>query len=464
MLTVKTITSATTGRWLSDGIARGAGALLFRKTAKGTIPIYFRYTRPDGSRDTLAIGVFDELGRNGMTLAEARAKAGELSKLYQSGERDIRAHLEDEARLRETSRETRKALEETRKAEDEARAKNTLNALFSVYVASLERAGKTASSKAAATAFRNHVLGPFPEVATTLANEVTPHQIATLIRRVREAGKNRMAGVLRSYLSAAFTAAMRAPYDSSLPDSFVPFRVVGNPVEVIPTIPVHAGDRTLSREELRRYVTALTLRRTPEGLIGNGPAIALVGNGPAIALVDRCLLLALLSGGQRIAQLLRVTEQDWNSDANILRLWDGKGRRTSAREHLLPVGPWAVDVIESLLPALRSVERMEDADAAPRLLFTSRMGAPVSPSTPGKRVSEIAEQLNGAPFTVRDIRRTVETMLARMGVSRDIRAQLLSHGLAGVQNRHYDRHEYLDEKRAVLERWEEEVRKIVREG
>ncbi|NCC26527.1 MAG: hypothetical protein EOM25_15205, partial [Deltaproteobacteria bacterium] len=286
-------------------------------------------------------------------------------------------------------------------------------------------------------------------------------------------------------LSAAFTAAMRAPYDSSLPDSFVLFRVMGNPVEVIPTIPVHAGHRTLSRDELRRYVTALTLRWTP-------------GSGwTPEGLVDRCLLLALLSGGQRIAQLLRVTEQDWNSDANILRLWDGKGRRTSAREHLLPVGPWAAyggyhrEVIESLLPALsvpaggghrrrtaiseaglrmrqrsveRSVERMEDAGAAPRLLFTSRMGAPVSPSTPGKRVSEIAEQLKGAPFTVRDIRRTVETMLARMGVSRDIRAQLLSHGLAGVQNRHYDRYEYLDEKRAVLARWEEEVVKIVRDG
>ena len=36
-------------------------------------------------------------------------------------------------------------------------------------------------------------------------------------------------------------------------------------------------------------------------------------------------------------------------------------------------------------------------------------------------------------------------------MSRDIRSQVQSHGLGGVQQRHYDRHEYFDEKRATLE-------------
>jgi hypothetical protein len=44
-------------------------------------------------------------------------------------------------------------------------------------------------------------------------------------------------------------------------------------------------------------------------------------------------------------------------------------------------------------------------------------------------------------------------MLAAMGVTRDVRAQLLSHGLGGVQQVHYDRHSYMDEKRDALERW-----------
>jgi len=55
------------------------------------------------------------------------------------------------------------------------------------------------------------------------------------------------------------------------------------------------------------------------------------------------------------------------------------------------------------------------------------------------------------PFQLRDIRRTVETMLAGLRTTKDVRGQLQSHGLNGVQQRHYDMHEYLEEKRAALQ-------------
>ena len=34
-----------------------------------------------------------------------------------------------------------------------------------------------------------------------------------------------------------------------------------------------------------------------------------------------------------------------------------------------------------------------------------------------------------------------------------MRAQIQSHGLGGIQQRHYDRHDYMPEKRAALELW-----------
>jgi hypothetical protein len=37
------------------------------------------------------------------------------------------------------------------------------------------------------------------------------------------------------------------------------------------------------------------------------------------------------------------------------------------------------------------------------------------------------------------------------GVSREIRGQLQSHGLTGVQARHYDGHDYMPEKLQALE-------------
>lgn len=59
------------------------------------------------------------------------------------------------------------------------------------------------------------------------------------------------------------------------------------------------------------------------------------------------------------------------------------------------------------------------------------------------------------PFGLHDVRRTGETLLSKMGVSRDMKAQLLSHGMSGVQEKHYDRHDYMEEKRRALIRWQD---------
>jgi hypothetical protein len=40
--------------------------------------------------------------------------------------------------------------------------------------------------------------------------------------------------------------------------------------------------------------------------------------------------------------------------------------------------------------------------------------------------------------------------LAREGISREVRGHLQSHGLTGVQARHYDGHDYIPEKRQAL--------------
>ena len=53
-------------------------------------------------------------------------------------------------------------------------------------------------------------------------------------------------------------------------------------------------------------------------------------------------------------------------------------------------------------------------------------------------------------FTPGTIRATVETRLAAKGVPDEVLARLLSHGLGGVQARHYNAHHYDDEKRSAL--------------
>lgn len=126
-----------------------------------------------------------------------------------------------------------------------------------------------------------HVFGNHATLADIPASKISPQQIATIVRSVRESGKERTAGVLRSYLRAAYAMAIRAPFDSAVNSQLVAFNVELNPVDAIPAIPVRAGQRTLSQVELRGYLNSLN-----EGL-------------PDIA-----LKLAVVSGGQRMAQLL----------------------------------------------------------------------------------------------------------------------------------------------------------------
>ena len=76
-----------------------------------------------------------------------------------------------------------------------------------------------------------------------------------------------------------------------------------------------------------------------------------------------------------------------------------------------------------------------------------------------KAVAELREleeegvRVFSTPFTPKDIRRTVETTLASLGVSKEHRAQLLSHGRGDKIAQAYDKHNYLEEKRQALETW-----------
>ena len=183
-------------------------------------------------------------------------------------------------------------------------------------------------------------------------------------------------------------------------------------------------------------------------------------------LADQALKLALYAGGQRMAQLLRAKVSSYDAHTQTIRLWDGKGKRSTPREHLLPLAPKAAAIVRALI---ERAERLEQETAKKEgrepsfsnlWLFSSAGKTQLVETTPGKRAHAICEAMKCDAFDLRDIRRTCETMLAGVGISRDTRAQLLSHGLSGVQAAHYDRHTYTDEKRAALISWEQRLEEI----
>ena len=65
------------------------------------------------------------------------------------------------------------------------------------------------------------------------------------------------------------------------------------------------------------------------------------------------------------------------------------------------------------------------------------------------------------PFTPRGLQRTWKTRSGEVGISKDIRDRIQNHALQNVSSEHYDRYDYLKEKREAMESWEKALLKIV---
>lgn len=441
-LTDRTIqaTKAVAGKdeWLSDGGARGAGRLYLRVQPSGRRSFYYRYAGPQNDRQSMALGEYAQKGgRACLTLTEARDKAGELSRMYQSGIRDLKGHLEAEQQAR--ARELKVGEENARRAEEEAKH-GSLRNLLNGYTAHLERAEKT-DVRDVKGLFRLHVFEKFPDLADRKASEIKARDLRDVLAKLIDAGKGRTAAKLRSYMRAAFAASIKAEYDPAAHLALMGYGIEGNPCDALPALSQfnNAGERTLTEEELGLYITGLDFY--PK--------------------VTRCALkLALYLGGQRPSQLLRVTpaDVDLTEDGGEIRIRDGKGARKTPRLHVLPLVGTARAIAEEML-TLNSQEAF---------LFCNVKDTHLRVETMSEVVGELSTVLvecgrSKSQFQQRDIRRTCETLLAGMGISKDIRAQLLSHGLGGVQQRNYDRHEYADEKLRALKAWDAKL-EAVRKG
>lgn len=106
------------------------------------------------------------------------------------------------------------------------------------------------------------------------------------------------------------------------------------------------------------------------------------------------------------------------------------------------------------LEAARAEPEGRSADMSGLWLFSTRGKVAMIFTTPGKRVTEISTGMAGESFDLRDIRRTAETMLAGLGVSKDVRAQLLSHAFGRPRRALRPAHLRSREARAALMAWE----------
>ena len=310
--------------WLTDPAPRGAGRLGVRCRPSGARAVVYRYTKADGTRDAWLLGNYDPTGVRGLDLTEARGKAGELQKLHKSGITDLRDHFDAVEQADKALAETERAAAVAQQAQA---ARGTLQALLNAYCKSLE--GRQSHDDAEGL-FRLHVTAAFPDLANTQAATIRAEQFRDVLARLIDADKGRTAAKLRAYLRAAYSVAMRAGLDPTVPASFSAFGVEVNQLERLPSLSQFskALDRALTLPEL--HVFWRRLQAKPEGAARDA------------------IVSTLLLGGQRPTQLLRVVAADVDETACTIVLRDIKGRNRAAnpRRHLLPI-------VAELLPIIK---------------------------------------------------------------------------------------------------------------
>jgi len=311
------------------------------------------------------------------------------------------------------------------KAEKERAAMFTFGALMADYANELERQGKTSHAKVRGMV-KLHLMDGAPKLANTAATLVTAEQVADLLRGLSEAGKYRTAGKVRSYCRAAFEMARTSKLSQLVPVRFKHYGVQHNPAAETVAIKLVPDKNPLMPIHLRQYWQAI------EKLEGVRGAV---------------LRLHLLTGGQRIEQLRQLVRS--NVGEGAITLLDAKGRTgRGARLHTIPLLPAAREALDALL-ALNPGDYPLSVDGGASPVTAKAIADWAKAAAAGREWVPTDKPVG--QFQAKRIRSGVETTLASLSVSQEIRGHLLSHGVNGVQAASYDGHDYAPQKLEALE-------------
>lgn len=166
----------------------------------------------------------------------------------------------------------------------------------------------------------------------------------------------------------------------------------------------------------------------------------------------RDIFRLLFLTGQRAGEVCGMIESEVDLDA---AMWTLPASRTkNSTTHNVPLAPDALDIARKWIG-------QSSPDEADSPLF-SRIGVPIESNAISK-AARLKLQITGEHWTPHDIRRTVATGMAEIGIQPHIVEACLNHisgfraGVAGTYNRAlYDR-----EKRNALDRWAAHLRAVI---
>ena len=375
----------------------------------GTKTFFLSYTSPeDGKRKQVAIGRFPA-----MSLKDARLRAGALREEINSG--------------KDPAIEKKHAIGE-RMAQ---RTLGTLGDLMDLYVADLEADSKRTAVEVKRISQK--------DIAATLlsrpAHLITKDDILDILTPIAQRGALVHSDNVRAYLRAAFELGLHAPSMTRWRGKAVKFGLQHNPVATVKKTVARKlkGNRVLSRAEIMRVWN--TDQLTPAMLLA---------------------LKMLLATGQRVEEVLHATWDEFDADQSVWII-PGERRKTrgkTSEPHIIALTGFHFELLEEI--------KRETAHS--RFLFPSTGGkTPRRYDTLTNAVRKFVKASGTQSFSPRDIRRTFKTVAGSIGISLELRNRLQGHALTDVGSVHYDRYDYLAEKRAAMEIWTTALAEIVGE-
>lgn len=367
----------------------------------------------EGKKQQIKIGQF----LSDFMLREAEAIASQYAAQLQQG---INPKAEKEASAQAKAKATR-----------EAAQKGSVQDLFESYTQAMQQDGKRTFAAVLASLEKEtrEIITP-----TAKAKDVTPDQIKLVLSAMIKRGALVQSNRVRSYLMAAFNHGLKHDNNPASMGRGVLFGLLDNPVRNIPK-QAHAekvGEVWLKLDELKTLLAAF--ERVPRV-------------GLAVA---RLLKLIVYLGGQRPYELLTARWEHINWQEKTLLVPSEYSK--NGRPHLIPLTHSALQILHAM---------QDTQKQSPWVFSQTNPDKHTLPTTLAKAISRYREaNPEFTYFIPRDLRRTCKTLMGELGISKELRDRLQNHALQDVSSKHYDRYDYLDEKRKALEAWEARLNEL----
>ena len=425
-----------------DVTVDGREGLMVRVFPSGAVSFRFRYTAPGGERRVMVLG---EFGSNALSLK----KAGEL---HAQAQRELTEGLDP---IEE--REKRQQADERARAEREGA--DTVATLVEQFVHRRlrgerwdEDAGKWVTTKADARKRPDAaaaLLGYLPPDAPARRRKKGPKPVPTFLSelghvKAPELTKRQIIAFLDSIVDRGAPVAANRTY--ALLKQLFEWAAAKDLIAASPMAGVEAPggkerprDRILTAEEIKTLWSKI--------------------DSADMAEPTRMALKLLLVTGQRRGELTQARWNHFDLDAKlwtipVVLLKSAHSRRDRPEPHVVPLSALALELLRRLK------ELAGDSPAVLPAHASKRQERSYSEAVLSRAVRQNAKHFGIAHFTPHDLRRTAASFMTKLGVPRLHVEKVLNHSTGDIAEV-YDRHDYLPEKRAALERWGEQLRTIV---